>query len=256
MTVKTTPAKLGPLAFALLFAVSTCLVTALAEGTKQTLYDLYGVDNVHSQLYGLDRATGRAHLVGGLGYENVRGIAFDPKTGDLIGSDTVSDSLIRIDVRTARTSLWVKLRTSKDLFMGSIDVHPESGELFGLDHISSVLYRINLTDGTMTAAATLNLPPGAAGNIAFSPAGELYLADTKVDRLRKLTPSSNHWIEVGTMAPAGHVTDISFHPDGTLYGIDPSRLALVTISTADASLNLLPAHGVTYITSLANRMAR
>lgn len=55
-----------------------------------------------SYLFRLDPATGRATAVGPTGFAEVSGLAVDPKSGDLLGTDRASGQLVRIDRATGK----------------------------------------------------------------------------------------------------------------------------------------------------------
>ena len=66
----------------------------------------------------VDYTTGVAIAVGSLGFTDVNGLAFDPTTGTLYGTDGTTDTLLTIDPRPAperSSDLWVSSVSSTSL---------------------------------------------------------------------------------------------------------------------------------------------
>ncbi len=236
------------------FPIGLALWFVLLGGPTDHLHAaerLFGVDSVHGRLFYFDPITGEASTIGPLGYENVRDLSYHPEFDWLLGTDTATQQLIRIDPQTGDSVPLVSLEADHELFMAAIEFNPADRELYGLDYNSATIYRIGLEAGKLEAVRTLVAPLGTAGTLTFARDGTAFLIDTRADVLYRLRDWSAQLETVGTMSPAGHVTRLSFRADGILYGVDPSRLALLTISALSADATILPSHGISFITGIA-----
>ena len=235
-----------PIGIALCFLFLGTPVEQLAADER-----LFGVDSVNGRLLRLDRGSGRAAAIGAVGYENVRDLAYHPHSGQLLGTDTATRQLLQINPATGESTPFLTLAAGRELFMAAIEFNPVDGQLYGLDYNSATVYRIDLVSGHLDVVRILDAPLGTAGTFTFDHDGTVFLIDTRTDVLYRLRDWSAELETVGTMSPAGHVTGLSHSADGVLYGIDPSRLALLTIGKQSAGATFLPSHGVAYITGIA-----
>jgi DNA-binding beta-propeller fold protein YncE len=130
----------------------------------------------------------------GNGYTAVEGLAFDPNTGTLYGSDTLRDKLVRIN-RTSGAVTPIGLLGFGDV--AGLAFNPATNTLYGVDNATDRLIRISTVTGAGTAIGALG--SSDVEGLEFDTAsGILYGSDTLSLRLLRIHLTSGLATAVGT----------------------------------------------------------
>lgn len=179
----------------------------------------------------LDAATGSTMAVSGLGlggFGNVAGLAYDPTTDTLYGTDTVTDQLVAIDPNTGVASAVGALGFA---FVSGLAFDPGTSTIYGTDTVTDQLIWIDSATGAGTAIGALGF--GTVAGLAYDPnSGTLYGTDTTTDQLIVIDPLTGAGTAVGALG-FDYVEGLAFDPTtGTLYGSDPVADQLLIINPA------------------------
>jgi len=154
---------------------------------------LYGTTTLSGNLYSINYSTGKANLIGNLGFTLMHGLAYDVSTATLYGSQGYDegDGLYEIDVTTGEATLIGHtgfFHSDHRNTVGGLAVHPETDVLYGA-------------------------VSGPASN---------WGALIEIDKLTAQGTLIAEWTP--------HITGLAFHPEShILYGIDNWSGNLYTI---------------------------
>jgi DNA-binding beta-propeller fold protein YncE len=154
---------------------------------------LYGVDSplgADSVLLKIEPNTGRTEKIGNIGFDAVKGLAFDSVSRILYGV-TYLNEVLRIDPRTGEGILIGRPGTS---FLDSLAYNPQQGVLYAVDINKDILYVIDPQKGTGNAV-------GPTGFINVS--GLAY--DRTTNTLYGAARGSGQLIEINTRTGSGQV---------------------------------------------------
>lgn len=112
---------------------------------------IFAVDD--DRLLAIDPRSGRGTLVGPIGYDNVDGIAFHPRSGVLYGVTQWGNQIILIDTATGQGTLQ-RSHVVAGHPLEDLAFHPLSGEAYILAGVDPRLVKVDLDTG---AERTLNL---------------------------------------------------------------------------------------------------
>ncbi|MCB9865506.1 MAG: M4 family metallopeptidase [Phycisphaerales bacterium] len=181
-----------------------------------------------SQLTSIDPATGQGTAVGELGFSSIHGLAFDPISETVFGSDINTDQLIAIDPETGAG------RTVGALGFDQVEglaFDPDGGALYGTDVATDQLIFINPMTGASAIVGALGF--GNVYGLAYdSESGTLYGTDIVADELIIINRLTGAGTTVGPLG-FGSVQGLVYHAGtGLLYGTDTATEQLVRIDPA------------------------
>jgi uncharacterized protein YjiK len=152
------------------------------------------------RLFTIDSTSGQGTPLGALvdaqgnGYTAVEGLAFDPNTRTLYGSDTLRDKLLRIDRLSGRVTPVGLLGFGE---VAGLAFNPATNTLYGVDNATDRLIRINTTTGAGTAIGALG--SGNVEGLEFDTvSGILYGSDTVTLKLLRINVTTGLATAVGT----------------------------------------------------------
>jgi len=191
-----------------------------------------------NDLFSLDAISGAATFIGAVDPVtslSIQGLAHDPLTGTLYGTDTAGDQLVRIDPTTGlATVIGPHVNVAS---VNGLAFDPNANVLYGADSGIDSLVRIAPTTGLATVVGNF----GWAGNVdmsglAFDPTtNTLYGNDVQAvnDRLFRINTVTGVASAIGNVGVEG-VTGLAFDPNtNTLYGVAGAGTdSLVTLDTA------------------------
>jgi uncharacterized protein YjiK len=130
----------------------------------------------------------------GNGYTAVSGLAFDPGTGRLYGSDTVRDQLVRINRATGVVTVVGNLGFQD---VRGLAFHAATSTLYGVDASSDKLLRINTTTGVGTIVGSLGFadPEGLGFD---ETTGLLYASDSRLLQLYRINTTTGLGTALGS----------------------------------------------------------
>jgi uncharacterized repeat protein (TIGR01451 family) len=199
----------------------------------------------------LDPATGAVvRTIGETGF-GLTGLALNPRTGELFGTTAqagvgnFSRQLIRINRSTGAGTVVGPIEPGGG---GIADLaFREDGTLFGWSENTDDLITINTTTGAGTVVGNAGISTRGSG-LAFSSTGTLFLAGNNANgALRTVNPATGLTTVGPTLngapLPSQPINAASFHPDGTLFGVNNAiaittggTTHLVTINTANGQV--------------------
>jgi DNA-binding beta-propeller fold protein YncE len=164
------------------FGANSGFVVGLAH--DRNTGTLYGVDPITNpnggQLVRINPDTGAAIVVGTFGFIGMNGLAFDPNTNTLYGSNSSSSRLFTIDTTTATATLVGSIGFN-NVFGLAFD--PNTNTLYGSEVTGDRnLLAINTSTGTGTAIGPTGF--GQIGGLGFDPdSNTLYGVDDNQNQL-------------------------------------------------------------------------
>ncbi|MCH7651264.1 MAG: hypothetical protein IIA63_08935, partial [Nitrospinae bacterium] len=190
----------------------------------------------------------RTKIISNGGVTNPQGLAFDPNTATLYGTDTHLDQLLIID-----TTAGIALHAGPlgfD-FVGALAFDPNTNTLFGADASSaSRLITINPATGNGSLVGPIGF--SSIMGLAFDPNTDtLYGADRSSRQLIVIDPANGAGAPVGSLglSPTGGLT---FDPNtNTLYASEPIAGRLYVIDTETGAGTLIGSIRFDHVTGLA-----
>ncbi len=155
----------------------------------------------------------------------VLGLAFDPNTNTLYGSETLTDQLITINTATGEMTPIGPLGFTD---VQGLAFDPNTNTLYGSDIDADELITIDTATGEGTTVGSLGF--GNVRGLAFDPpSNTLYGADTSADALITINTTTGQGTQVG---PTGfnNIRGLAIDTP-TLYGTDTTTDVLTTINT-------------------------
>jgi hypothetical protein len=217
---------------------------------------LVAADAAVAQLIRLDPQTGAPTIIGPMGNQTVAALAWDSHRGILYATSTATNALLRIDPQTGASASIGSLGTG--CCMHGLEYNPTNGIMYGLRTGSpQVLYRINLFTGAATQVATIVVPTGAGGALAWDSVNSvMYVSEISTQMLHRVNLSNGALTLIGPFNaphPTSPFTQVgvamAFHPALGLYTTDNGGLAepndlLYRVNTATGQATLVgPTNG-------------
>lgn len=202
-------------------------------------------------LVSINPATGQGTLISNAGFASfaasIAGLAYDPMTSTIYGSDLSSDALVKINPETG-----IAERVGSLGFDGVRDltIHPVTGELYGLDSSVGRLLTINKATGAGTATALSGV--ACLTGLEFDPSTQiLYATDTCADTLVVIELPAGPVTSVGPLG-FGNVTGLAMDPIANqMYGVNVTTNQFLTVNLATGDADAVGTMGFTVIRSLA-----
>lgn len=192
------------------------------------------------RLIRIDAATGLGTLVGDIGpsYRYVQGLAFDPATGNLLGTDVVQQQLIRINRLTGVGTPVGPLDFGN---VTSLAFSP-SGALYGIDQSGDQLVLLDKTTGHGSAIGPLG--SFDVKGIAIGPDGVAYGMDALTGQFLQLeTVQGQPGQLLGTPLGALGYMDVKglalVRSEGTIYATDCRNNQLLRIHPITAQVTVV-----------------
>jgi len=190
----------------------TAIGTLGASDVEGLAYDatarmLYGTtvgnaQNPVGRLIAIDPDTGLGTPVGALadaqdnGFTAVAGLAYDPNSHTLYGSDTLRDQLLRINRLTGQVTVVGALGFQD---VEGLGFDPAANVLYGVDAAADKLVRINTTTGAATAIGALGFP-NVQGLEFDATSRVLYGTDVQTLQLIRINTTTGLGTVVGSTA--------------------------------------------------------
>ena len=206
------------------FLLSIALVGAVPAHAQT----LIGSEYMGDDIYEIDGATGVPTRIGGGTTSILPGLAYNPKTGTLFGTD--EDKLYTVDLSNGNTTL-VGAHGAQTVTSLTFDAAYTVMYAVGYD---GKLYSISPATGTQTAIGALGYSPNRILALATNSAGTVYGTGT-ADELFTVNTATGAATLLGDITDMnGNVfgaglTAIVFGDDDTLYGIETLQDKLVTL---------------------------
>jgi len=167
---------------------------------------LYGVEgDTPSYLLSIDRKTGQATVIGSIGFNSVRGLAYNKQGGFLYGV-TYLNQLVRIDPSTGQGTLIGNPGTA---FLDSLEYIPAEGVLYAvmIGDNPDTLYRIDPATGAGTPVGPIGFD-NVSGLAYDAATGTLYGAVRASGQLITIDTSTGQGTAVG---PPGSLPNTGFN---------------------------------------------
>lgn len=181
----------------------------------------------NAPLYRVDPSTGTTTKLFDTGVDYLHGLAIRPpsQSGPIIyASGELGTQLVRIDVGASNVTVIGSAKARGAL---AVAIQPDGTIYTAIESGSS--------DSGTPKLATFDLPTGKA--TVFGPAipklmgliclpdGRLFGVNARFDRsFYVVDPITSKATRVGAPGAGGDIMDMAWHPDGTLYAIEPARL--------------------------------
>lgn len=180
--------------------------------------DLTGLPEAPTgRLVRIDTDDGSIEIVGAIGRNDVKNLAWDATSATLFGTTSGVEELVTIDPSTAEVSIVGPLEeagTMRPIALDSLTVEEGGGALFGVEMLGSKLYRVDPSDATATLV----------GDIGSSfVTGLAY--DTVNDRLLGIASLDERLLSIDPLTAA--TTTV-----GTIFGTSPLALRAATFDTS------------------------
>lgn len=186
----------------------------------QILYAVNGLSGGTSSLYTINKSTGKATLVGSIGFPTVKAIAFHPVTNVLYGLSTSgvnTADLITINTATGAGTLVTAVTGSLD--MRDMSFHPTTNQLWVWTEVGDDVVVLNIATGTFTTLA-VNLTSVTETGAAFRSDGVLFVKSAQT--VGSVDLISGTFTLVGiilTGAPYALQAALAFDEDDVPYSI-------------------------------------
>lgn len=199
------------------------LVLALLGSIPAHAQTLIGSEYGGSVIYEIDGVTGEAVPIGGGTTNTLPGLAYNPNTSTLFGTD--QNNLYTVNPSNGVTSL-IGAHGGQDVtgltFDGAYTV------LYAIGY-NGTLYSINPATGAQTAIGPLGASPNVILELATNSAGTVYGTGTS-NNLYTVNTSTGAATLLGAMSGTSNgLTAIAFAADDTLYAIDTGTDRLMTV---------------------------
>jgi hypothetical protein len=135
--------------------------------------------------------------MGNLGFADVGGLAFDPVTGTLYGTDDNTDNLITIDTATGAGTIVGHLGLSGFFNVAGLAFDPGTGTLYGSNVSANQLVTIDTATGSATVVGPLGFEQ-VAGLDFDSSSNTLYGTDIESETLITIDPATGAGTAVGS----------------------------------------------------------
>lgn len=232
------------------------MVVATAQSQAGILYGVRSASsNPTDELFAIDTTTGAATKVGDLGFNHVKGLAFD-SSGTLWGMEdpgSAASQLLNINTSTgAATSIVTLGGFASGQGIGPM-VFDSAGNLFGIQGSGSdTLVKINTSTGAVTSVGGTGYL--GIADLTFNSSDTLYASDTSLSfngELGTLSTSTGAHTHVGT--PGTQLFGLVFDATDTLFGLGNSgnNQPLLTINPSTAATTQVGLIGTNDMTLLA-----
>lgn len=174
--------------------------------------------------------TGATSKLFDTGVDYIHGLAIRPPspTGPIIyASGELGTQLVRIDVGASNVTVIGSSRVQGAL---AVAIHPDGTTYTAVESGTSNSGTPRLASFDLfTGKATLSGPsiPKLMG-LTCLPDGQLFGVNARFDRsFYVVNPATSKATRVGAAGAGGDIMDLAWHPDGTLYAIEPTALYAV-----------------------------
>lgn len=196
---------------------------ALAGSNPAFAQTLIGSEYGGQTIYEINGATGDANPIGGGTTNRLPGLAYNPNTDILYGTD--ENSLFTVNPSNGTTSL---VGPHGAQIVTSLAFDAGYTTLYSIGY-NGILYTINPATGAQTAIGPLGASPNTILALATNSAGTVYGTGTS-NNLYTVNTSTGAATVLGTMTGTSiGLTAIAFDENDTLYAIDTGTDRLLTI---------------------------
>ena len=191
------------------------------------------------RLVRIDLTDGAIEIVGALGRNDVKNIAWDPLGATLYGTTTGVEELVTIDPVTAAVTVIAPLTeasSSNAVGLDSLTVEEGTGQLFGVELLGSTLYRIDPSDATATPVGDIGSSFVTA--LAYDTVNDRLLGVASLDEeLLAIDPSTAAATSIGTIPGMNPLAVRAATFDSTLFRlfvVDGTDDTLGIVDTSNA----------------------
>lgn len=209
---------------------------------------LYASDLADDQLYRLDTSDGTKTLVGGLGFGDVEGLAYNA-SGDIlygINTDPAGETPRLITINTgngAGSAVGPANGVLHEDVTGALAYDQTNGRLYGANQLG--LLQLNTGSGVGTTKGQLGL--GAISGLAYNPNSGVYYAivnDADDGKLVTVDFATGTTTPIGNLGIACCVEGLAFNANSnTLYAVNTATRQLLTINTGTGAAGSVGAIG-------------
>ncbi|MBZ5590205.1 MAG: DUF4394 domain-containing protein [Acidobacteriia bacterium] len=213
---------------ALLVIVALLVLAPMAAGAQS----LYGTEYGGGAIYRINPADGTYVTLGAPGPNPFPGLAYDPGTNTLYGTD--EDNLYTVNLTTGAATL--------------VGAHGVAGGITGLTFNAAhtvlysigydgILYSVNPATGAATSVGALGVAPNDIVDLATDSAGTVYAVGTAANLYSVNTTTGAATLLGALTGTSAGLTAIAFDDSDVLYAIDTGtdRLMTVNVSTRVAT---------------------
>jgi hypothetical protein len=204
---------------------------ALISSVSAHAQTLIGSEYSGNSVYQIDGATGNFTTIGGGSTNHLPGLAYNPNTGVLYGTNEAN--LYTVNPSTGVASL-VGAHGAQTIT--GLTFNSAYTVLYSIGY-NGTLYSVNPATGTETAIGALGITPNTITDLATNSAGTVYATGTSGNLYTVNTSTGAASLVGATTGTSAGMTAIAFGVDDTLYGIDTitDRLMTVNIGTLVAT---------------------
>jgi hypothetical protein len=217
-----------------------CLIAILVIAVPASGQVLFGSEYGASDLFEIDPATGTFVIVGTPPTSRLPGLAYNPNTGTMYGTDETN--LYIVDVASAGTTLVGAHGVASPITGLTFDVAFTTLYSIGYD---GNLYSVNPATGTATLIGALGAAPNTIVDLATASDGTVYAVGT-ANSLYTINTSTGAATSLGSITgtSGAGMTAIAFDDGGTLYAIDTLSDRLMTLDTGTLVATYVGAIGI------------
>ncbi len=193
---------------------------------------LYASDLDSDELYLLNTANGAKTWVGGLGFGDVEGLAYNASGNILYGIDTdpAGETPRLITINTSNGAGSTVGAVLHEDVIGALAYDETNGRLYGANQLG--LLQLNTGNGVGSAKGQLGL--GAVSGVAYNPNTGIYYAianDADNGKLVTVDLATGTTTPIGDLGIACCVAGLAFNANNTLYAVNTSTRQLLAINT-------------------------